>query len=88
MFEFETIDNGVRLLTAPREDSPSATALVMFGVGSRFEQAQQSGIAHFAEHMFFKGTERRSAYDIAVSMDSVGGQLNAFTGKDCTCLTP
>jgi predicted Zn-dependent peptidase len=85
MFEFETIDNGVRLLTAPREDSPSATALVMFGVGSRFEQAQQSGIAHFAEHMFFKGTERRpTARDISVEIDGIGGDFNAFTGKEYT----
>lgn len=85
MFEFETIDNGVRLLTAPRVDSPSATALVMFGVGSRFEQAQQSGIAHFAEHMFFKGTERRpTARDISVEIDGIGGDFNAFTGKEYT----
>lgn len=85
MFEFETIDNGVRLLTAPREDSPSATALVMFGVGSRFEQAHQSGIAHFAEHMFFKGTERRpTARDISVEIDGIGGDFNAFTGKEYT----
>ncbi|MCB0879250.1 MAG: insulinase family protein [Thermoleophilia bacterium] len=85
MFEFETIANGVRLLTAPREDSPSATALVMFGVGSRFEQAHQSGIAHFAEHMFFKGTERRpTARDISVEIDGIGGDFNAFTGKEYT----
>jgi predicted Zn-dependent peptidase len=85
MFELETIDNGVRLLTAPREDSPSATALVMFGVGSRFEQAHQSGIAHFAEHMFFKGTERRpTARDISVEIDGIGGDFNAFTGKEYT----
>jgi predicted Zn-dependent peptidase len=85
MFEFETIANGVRLLTAPREESPSATALVMFGVGSRFEQAHQSGIAHFAEHMFFKGTERRpTARDISVEIDGIGGDFNAFTGKEYT----
>ncbi len=85
MFEYETIANGVRLLTAPREDSPSATALVMFGVGSRFEQAHQSGIAHFAEHMFFKGTERRpTARDISVEIDGIGGDFNAFTGKEYT----
>jgi predicted Zn-dependent peptidase len=85
MFEFETIGNGVRLLTAQRDESPSATALVMFGVGSRFEQAHQSGIAHFAEHMFFKGTERRpTARDISVEIDGIGGDFNAFTGKEYT----
>jgi predicted Zn-dependent peptidase len=85
MFQFETIANGVRLLTAHQEESPSATALVMFGVGSRFEQAHQSGIAHFAEHMFFKGTERRpTARDISVEIDGIGGDFNAFTGKEYT----
>src|SRR6476620_11774842 len=85
MFEFETIDNGVRQLTAHNPDSPSATALVMFGVGSRFEEAHQSGIAHFAEHRFFKGTERRpTARDISVEIDTIGGEFNAFTGKEYT----
>ena len=85
MFEFETLSNGVRLLTAQQDESPSATALVMFGVGSRFEQAHQSGIAHFAEHMFFKGTERRpTARDISVEIDGIGGDFNAFTGKEYT----
>ena len=85
MFEFETASNGVRLLTAHQEESPSATALVMFGVGSRFEEARQSGIAHFAEHMFFKGTERRpTARDISVEIDGIGGDFNAFTGKEYT----
>lgn len=85
MFEFESLSNGVRLLTAQQDESPSATALVMFGVGSRFEQAHQSGIAHFAEHMFFKGTERRpTARDISVEIDGIGGDFNAFTGKEYT----
>ncbi len=85
MFEFESLSNGVRLLTAQQDESPSATALVMFGVGSRFEEAHQSGIAHFAEHMFFKGTERRpTARDISVEIDGIGGDFNAFTGKEYT----
>ena len=85
MFEFETLSNGVRLLSAQQDESPSATALVMFGVGSRFEEAHQSGIAHFAEHMFFKGTERRpTARDISVEIDGIGGDFNAFTGKEYT----
>jgi predicted Zn-dependent peptidase len=85
MFELQQLDNGTRLLTADRPDSPSATALVMFGAGSRFEQAEQCGIAHFAEHMFFKGTERRpTARDISVEIDGIGGEFNAFTGKEYT----
>jgi len=85
MFQFDSLDNGVRLLTSHNDDAPSATALVMFGVGSRFEERQQSGIAHFAEHMFFKGTERRpTARDISVEIDGIGGDFNAFTGKEYT----
>jgi predicted Zn-dependent peptidase len=77
--------NDVRLLTAHQPDAASATALVMFGVGSRFEQAHQCGIAHFAEHMFFKGTERRpTPRDIAVEIDGIGGEFNAFTSKEYT----
>ncbi|MCW2955242.1 MAG: hypothetical protein JWO69_111 [Thermoleophilia bacterium] len=85
MFQHDTLDNGVRLLTAHQDEAPSATALVMFGVGSRFETAEQCGIAHFAEHMFFKGTERRpTARDISVEIDGIGGDFNAFTGKEYT----
>ena len=85
MFELTTFSNDVRLLVADQPESPSATALVMFGVGSRFEERHQCGIAHFAEHMFFKGTERRpSARDISVEIDGIGGDFNAFTGKEYT----
>lgn len=85
MFQRETLDNGVRLLTSHTDEAPSATALVMFGVGSRYETAAQCGIAHFAEHMFFKGTERRpTARDISVEVDGIGGDFNAFTGKEYT----
>ncbi len=85
MFQFDTLANGVRLLTAHQNEAPSATALVMYGVGSRFEERQQCGIAHFAEHMFFKGTERRpTARDISVEIDGIGGEFNAFTGKEYT----
>ncbi|MCW2961682.1 MAG: hypothetical protein JWM90_2069 [Thermoleophilia bacterium] len=85
MFQHETLENGVRLLTAHQDEAPSATALVMFGVGSRFETPEQCGIAHFAEHMFFKGTERRpTARDISVEIDGIGGDFNAFTGKEYT----
>src|SRR5690606_13624615 len=53
--------------------------------GSRDEAPEQSGIAHFVEHMLFKGTRRRSARAIAESIDATGGQLNAFTTKETTC---
>jgi predicted Zn-dependent peptidase len=84
-FQLDKLSNGVRRVIADMPESPSATALVMYGVGSRFEQREQCGIAHFAEHMFFKGTERRpTARDISVEIDGIGGEFNAFTGKEYT----
>ncbi len=63
----------------------SVSCLVMFAAGSRFERAAESGIAHFAEHMFFKGTERRpTAHAIATEIDAIGAEFNAFTGKEVT----
>lgn len=53
--------------------------------GSRNENEKNNGISHFLEHMFFKGTETRSAREIAESFDSIGGQVNAFTSKEYTC---
>jgi predicted Zn-dependent peptidase len=59
--------------------------MVMLAAGSRYETAESNGIAHFAEHMFFKGTERRpTARDIAGEIDAIGGEFNAFTGKEAT----
>src|SRR5258708_25899956 len=59
--------------------------MVMLAAGSRYETPDTNGIAHFSEHMFFKGTERRpSARDIAGEIDAIGGEFNAFTGKEST----
>ncbi|HEY8499666.1 MAG TPA: pitrilysin family protein [Clostridia bacterium] len=55
------------------------------GAGSRYETREQNGISHFIEHMLFKGTDTRTAEDIARTIDNIGGQINAFTGKECTC---
>jgi predicted Zn-dependent peptidase len=63
----------------------SVSCIVMLAAGSRYETPETNGIAHFAEHMFFKGTERRpTARDIAGEIDSIGGEFNAFTGKEYT----
>jgi predicted Zn-dependent peptidase len=63
----------------------SVSCFVMLAAGSRYETAESNGIAHFAEHMFFKGTERRpTARDISAEIDSIGGEFNAFTGKEIT----
>jgi predicted Zn-dependent peptidase len=84
-FERATLSNGTRVLTAPMSHAQSVSCFVMFAAGSRYEQREESGIAHFAEHMFFKGTERRpTARDIATEIDAIGGEFNAFTGKELT----
>jgi len=84
-FERHVLDNGLRVLTANLEHAQSVTCMVMLAAGSRYETAETNGIAHFSEHMFFKGTERRpTARDIAGEIDSIGGEFNAFTGKEYT----
>ncbi len=84
-FERTTLSNGVRVLTAPMPQAQSVSCFVMFAAGSRYETADIGGIAHFAEHMFFKGTERRpTARAIATEIDGIGGEFNAFTGKEYT----
>jgi predicted Zn-dependent peptidase len=84
-FERETLGNGLRVLTAPMPQAQSVSCFVMYAAGSRYETEDTNGIAHFAEHMFFKGTERRpTARDIAGEVDSIGGEFNAFTSKEYT----
>jgi predicted Zn-dependent peptidase len=85
MFETRTLENGTRLLLASQAEAQSAAAMVMFAAGSRYEEPAEAGIAHFAEHLFFKGTERRpTARDISFEVDSMGADFNAFTGKEYT----
>jgi predicted Zn-dependent peptidase len=78
----EVFDNGLRLVTERMDHVRSVSVGVWLTRGSRHEPAEQSGIAHFIEHMLFKGTESRSAEDIAQAIDSVGGHLDAFTAKE------
>jgi predicted Zn-dependent peptidase len=78
----EVFDNGVRLITERMDHVRSASVGVWLTRGSRHETPEQGGIAHFIEHMLFKGTGRRSAEDIAQAIDSVGGHLDAFTAKE------
>jgi predicted Zn-dependent peptidase len=85
VFERQTLDNGLRLLTAPMDQVASTTCFVFLAAGSRYETPETNGIAHFSEHMFFKGTEKRpTARDIGVEIDGIGGEFNAFTGKEYT----
>jgi predicted Zn-dependent peptidase len=84
-FQRDTLDNGLRVLTADLPHAQSVAVLVMLAAGSRYETEETQGIAHFSEHMFFKGTERRpSAREIAGAIDAIGGEFNAFTGKEYT----
>jgi predicted Zn-dependent peptidase len=78
----ETLANGLRLVTESMPHVRSVSIGVWLTRGSRHEPATQAGIAHFVEHMLFKGTSRRSAEDIAQQVDSIGGQLDAFTSKE------
>jgi len=78
----DVLDNGLRILTEQMTQVRSISIGVWLTRGSRHEAAEQSGIAHFVEHMLFKGTATRSAEDIAQAIDSIGGQLDAFTAKE------
>src|ERR1700751_2664875 len=80
-----TLGSGLRVLTAPMPHVQSVISFVMLAAGSRYETPETNGIAHFAEHMFFKGTERRpNARDIGMEVDGLGGEVNAFTSKEYT----
>ncbi len=84
-FNKKILPNGLRLITIPMPSFESATVLVMAGAGSRYETKKNNGISHFLEHMAFKGTQKRpSAMHIASSIDGIGGEFNAFTGKETT----
>jgi predicted Zn-dependent peptidase len=78
----EVLDTGLRLVTETMPHVRSVTIGVWLTRGSRHESDAQAGIAHFVEHMLFKGTDTRSAEDIAQAIDSIGGQLDAFTAKE------
>ena len=85
MYEKITLPNGVRIVTEQVDHVRSASVGIWVGNGSRHEPESLAGISHFIEHMIFKGTEKRSAQHIAIAMDALGGQFNAFTTKECTC---
>jgi predicted Zn-dependent peptidase len=78
----DALDNGIRLVTESMSHVRSVSLGVWLTSGSRHEDEEDGGIAHFVEHMLFKGTDTRSAEDIAQAVDSIGGQLDAFTAKE------
>ena len=81
----KTMPNGLRIVGEKRNDVHSFTLSVWVKAGSCNETPEINGISHFIEHMLFKGTEKRTAKEIAAQIDRVGGQINAFTAKECTC---
>ena len=85
MYEFRTLSNGIRVVAEKIDYLKSISIGVWVGTGSRFETAEQNGVSHFIEHMLFKGTEKRTAEDLAKVIDNVGGQINAFTAREYTC---
>ena len=84
-YNIETLPNGVRLVTEPMDSVRSGALGIWVATGSRAEGAGESGAAHFIEHMLFKGTTENTAAQLAARMDAIGGQINAFTTKECTC---
>lgn len=84
MFEKHYLDNGIPLVVERIRNIHSVSLGIWVRVGSRYEPPEKNGISHFLEHMFFKGTRKRSARDIAVDIDSIGGDLNAFTSRETT----
>src|SRR6202166_3201083 len=76
------LPNGVRVITERMRNVRSVSVGVWIGTGSREEQPHETGMSHFVEHMVFKGTKNRSAEQIAKSVDSIGGGLDAFTSKE------
>src|SRR4030043_446427 len=84
-FKKTVLKNGLRVVTAPMKDTNTVTVIIAAGVGSKYETKKTNGISHFLEHMFFKGTKKRPrTEDISGSLDAVGGEYNAFTGKEPT----
>lgn len=85
MIKKHTLDNGIRIVMEKIDYVRSASIGIWVNVGSNNENEETNGLSHFIEHMLFKGTKKRKANEIAEEIDSIGGQLNAFTSKECTC---
>src|SRR5881409_2447975 len=81
----EVLPNGLVLITEEMEHIRSVSVGIWIKTGSRDEDLQWNGISHFIEHMVFKGTQHRSAEGIARQVDSIGGNMDAFTAKECIC---
>lgn len=85
MYDEFTLSNGLRVIAEKIPHFRSVSVGLWIGTGSMLETREENGLSHFIEHMLFKGTQQRSAMQIAEEMDAIGGQVNAFTSKECTC---
>lgn len=85
MCEEFVLSNGLRVVAEYIPHFPSVSVGLWIGAGSMYETKEENGLSHFVEHMLFKSTESRTTREIAVEMDAIGGQVNAFTSKECTC---
>ncbi len=84
-FKKTTLPNGVRVIVVPTHDNPSATVMVACESGSNYESKSENGLAHFLEHMLFKGTPTRpSALSVSTELDTIGAESNAFTSNEIT----
>ena len=85
MFTSYTLKNNARVILIPQEDTHSATTLVMYPVGSRYEPEKLAGVSHYIEHLMFKGTKKRkNTLILTREIDRLGAEYNAFTGKEYT----
>ena len=87
LYRKTTLKNGLRVITERIPSVRSISLGVWADVGSRNESKAENGLSHLIEHMVFKGTKNRTAKEIASSLESIGGSLNAFTSKEQTCFT-
>ncbi len=85
MTEIITLENGLRIVLEKGENAKTCGAEIWVASGSGYETPETAGASHFIEHMIFKGSEKRSALDIAVDTDEIGGHLNAYTAREATC---
>ena len=85
MYKTHTLSNGLTIIGEEIPYLKSITLGIWVNAGSRIEEENNAGISHFIEHMLFKGTKNRTSKELASTIDNLGGQINAFTSKECTC---
>lgn len=85
MVHYKKFNNGLRLVVNQMSSLMSVTMGILVHTGAAVESDKEDGISHFIEHMMFKGTKKRTSFQISDEMDAIGAQMNAFTGKDLTC---